>query len=72
MGMPFIPFTFFACNLADVQQGSDDGDRWVLKKDGWLLHSAAAPSECSCDVYDGNIYQVKEDWLAVYIENKHV
>lgn len=41
MGVPFIPFTFFACNLADVQHAGDNGDRWVLKKDGWLPHSAA-------------------------------
>lgn len=61
MGVPFIPFTFFACNLADVQQAGDNGDRWALKKDGWLSHSAAEHSDCSQDVYDGNIYQVEED-----------
>lgn len=47
--------------MADVQQAGEDGDRWVLKKDGWLSHSAAEHSDCSRDVYDGNIFQVDED-----------
>lgn len=51
--------------MAAVQQAAEDGDRWVFKKDGWLSHSAAEHSYCFQDVYDANIYQVEEDWLAV-------
>ncbi len=58
--------------MADVQQAAKDGDGWVLKKDGWLSHSAAEHSDCFWYVYDGNIYQVEEDWLALSNENKHV
>lgn len=43
--------------MSDVQRAGEDGDRWVLKKDGWLSCSAAEHS----DVYEGNIYQVEED-----------
>lgn len=58
--------------MADEQQAAGDGDGWVLKKDGWFSQSAAEHSDCSWDVYDGNIYQVEGDWLAESNENKHV
>lgn len=41
--------------MDDALQAGKDGDGWVLKKDGYLSNSAAEHSDCSRDVYDGNI-----------------
>lgn len=50
MGMQPLPAPSFCQNhvvMTDVQQAGEDGDRWVVEKDGLLSHSAAEHSDCS-------------------------